>query len=112
MAAVEVLAASVRVLQVGNRQVTQSVYRQLDYLPVWDMHFFGRVRAAARPLHGEIELVGVDRKGNLVKSNVMRQWAHQPPQPLPQFEVPEGIDWRKVVEAAEAQPLIVLGGLK
>lgn len=43
-ATVETLTAEVRVLMVGNRQVTLSVYRQLDQVPLLGMDPFGRVR--------------------------------------------------------------------
>lgn len=43
-ATVETLTAEVRVLMVGNRQVTLSVYRQLDEAPLSDVEPFGRVR--------------------------------------------------------------------
>jgi hypothetical protein len=42
-ATVETLTAEVRVLMVGNRQVTLSVYRQLDTVNLADMEPFGRV---------------------------------------------------------------------
>jgi hypothetical protein len=43
-ATVEVLTAEVRVLQVGSRQVTMSVYRQLDRVDPDEIEPFGRVR--------------------------------------------------------------------
>src|SRR2546430_1925472 len=43
-ATVEVLTAEVRVLQVGRRQVTLSVVRQLDWVDAADVVPFGRVR--------------------------------------------------------------------
>lgn len=43
-AMVEVLTAEVRVLQVGRRQVTLSVVRQLDWADPADVEPFGRVR--------------------------------------------------------------------
>ena len=42
-ATVEVLTAEVRVLQVGRRQVTLGVYRQLDGVDPDDIEPFGRV---------------------------------------------------------------------
>jgi hypothetical protein len=41
-ASVEVLSAEVRVLQVGNRQITRSVYRQLDEATSERSEPFGR----------------------------------------------------------------------
>jgi len=43
-ATVEALSAEVRVLMVGSRQVTLSVYRQLDRVPDDEIEPFGRVR--------------------------------------------------------------------
>ena len=43
-ASVEVLTAEVRVLQVGNRQITRSIYRQLDAATFERFEPFGRVR--------------------------------------------------------------------
>lgn len=43
-AQVEVLTAEVRALMVGKRQVTLSVYRQLDLVPSDQCNPFGRVR--------------------------------------------------------------------
>ena len=45
-ATVEVLTAEVRVLQVGRRQVTLSVVRQLDWANPADVEPFGRVRTS------------------------------------------------------------------
>lgn len=55
-ATVETLTAEVRVLKVGNRQITKSVYLQLDSMPPSDeFHPFGRVRAAAISIPSSIE---------------------------------------------------------
>lgn len=43
-ATVETLTAEVRVLMVGNRQITQSVARQLDRVELDELKMFGRVR--------------------------------------------------------------------
>lgn len=43
-ATVETLTAEVRTLMVGNRQITLSVYRQLDREPYELIEPFGRVR--------------------------------------------------------------------
>lgn len=42
-ATVETLTAEVRVLMVGNRQVTLSVKRQLDWVPAEECEPFGRI---------------------------------------------------------------------
>jgi hypothetical protein len=51
-ARVEVLTAEVRVLQVGRRQVTLSVVRQLDWAEAADVVPFGRVRTGDKPPGG------------------------------------------------------------
>ncbi len=55
-ATVEVLTAEVRVLMVGSRQVTMSVFGQLDRVDPRDVEPFGRVRVRAHcrePFYGE-----------------------------------------------------------
>src|SRR5512144_2582083 len=42
-ATVETLTAEVKVLQVGNRQITLSVAKQLDEVPLVDLEVMGRV---------------------------------------------------------------------
>ena len=42
-ATVETLTAEVRVLMVGNRQITMSVAKQLDEVPFAEIEVFGRV---------------------------------------------------------------------
>lgn len=46
-AEVVTLEASVRVLQVGNRQITQSVAKQLDKVEPWRLDVMGRVKIGA-----------------------------------------------------------------
>ncbi|MGX9295152.1 hypothetical protein [Tsukamurella paurometabola] len=81
---VETLTAEVRVLQVGNRQITKSVYLQLDTaMPDEEFHAFGRVRPGNGPRvpdwayartgpavrASRVELVGLDTySGALVRS--------------------------------------------
>jgi hypothetical protein len=63
-ATIEVLTAQVRVLMVGSRQVTLSVYRQLDTIDYEQAHMLmGRVRD---PNKGE-GIIGSDKDGNLVR---------------------------------------------
>ena len=47
-ATVEVLTAEVRVLMVGARQVTLSVAKQLDVVPLWELGIYGRVKISDR----------------------------------------------------------------
>lgn len=80
-ATVEVLTAEVRVLMVGNRQVTLSVYRQLDIVSTGEIEPFGRVRdvkwyddqdAEAEYIQviGKQKPCGMSSDGELVKSIV------------------------------------------
>ena len=66
-ARVEVLTAEVRVLMVGSRQVTLSVYSQLDGVAFNAIEPFGRVRPRDTSSR-EIRVVGRDEAGNLVRS--------------------------------------------
>jgi hypothetical protein len=67
-ATVEVLTAEVRVLMVGSRQVTLSVYNQLDEVPHSGVEPFGRVNPKDAE-RGRIYVVGRDREtGVLVRS--------------------------------------------
>lgn len=67
-ATIEVLTAEVRVLMVGRRQVTLSVYRQLDRIPFDEMEPFGRVRD--RDTTYGIAIVGRAKDGILVRAAV------------------------------------------
>ena len=70
-ATVEVLTAEVRVLMVGSRQVTLSVYRQLDRRPSDEVEPFGRVSDKQdEPKYGcrSVFVVGCDASGALVRS--------------------------------------------
>jgi hypothetical protein len=68
-ATVEVLTAAVRVLMVGNRQVTLSVYRQLDEVTPAEIEPFGRVRDRQDGAGQGVNVVGVHREtGALVRS--------------------------------------------
>ena len=115
-ATVETLTAEVRVLMVGNRQVTLSVYRQLDYVyPQW-IDPFGRVNANSD--RNFVQLVG-SYKGVLVRSEFERIGS------TPGYRQPDhwDIDRLKIYEARRSEweslkphllalPLIVLAGLK
>ena len=77
-AEVQVLTAEVRVLMVGSRQVTLSVYRQLDWMLPEEITPFGRVRddqtlkadnRATGTLKHVISVIGTDENGNLVRSS-------------------------------------------
>lgn len=69
-ATVETLTAEVRVLMVGSRQVTMSVYNQLDTAEYEDAELFGRVSPKdARP--GYIYFAGKNREsGSLIRGHI------------------------------------------
>ena len=78
-ARVDVLTAEVRVLMVGSRQVTLSVYRQLDHAETADMTPFGRVNSG-QAAEDWVELVGVSTRsvdaGALVRAAFRPSWWH------------------------------------
>jgi hypothetical protein len=57
-ATVETLTAQVRVLMLGSRQVTLSVFRQLDHATIDDLDVIGRVRDPASCHPEMIDVVG------------------------------------------------------
>lgn len=68
---VETLSAEVRTLVVGKRQITLSVFRQLDCVPLEQCQAFGRVRDKG----SDALLVGRDRdSGALVRSWYFEPW--------------------------------------
>ena len=71
-ATVETITAEVRVLMVGNRQVTLSVYRQLDTVDLRLMSPFGRINDPAQPAQA-VWVVGRSvADGTLVRSRVSK----------------------------------------
>ena len=73
-ATVETLTAEVRVLMVGRRQVTMSVFRQLDTVD-WQewktLELFGRVRETRKDEKKFLHVVGrVKDTGVLVRSKI------------------------------------------
>lgn len=100
-AAVDVLTAEVRAVMVGNRQVTLSVYRQLDWVEPDHIEPWGRVRATK----GEdaIELIGRDPNGNLVASSVdpVRNY-------VPLGQASDYTDWIAVAPARTTTELTIL----
>jgi hypothetical protein len=115
-ATVEVLTAEVRVLMVGSRQITKSVFMQLDWVKPDDVDPMGRVEPFST--HVQTAIIGASRfDGSLVRALVKGGY--------PRFA---DEDWRddllnRITEAdwsermerrAKAQllPLIVLAGLR
>lgn len=81
-ATVELLQAEVRVLVVGSRQVTLSVFRQLDEVPIQNLEIFGRVNDRRLGSdHNTIFVVGADDSGSLSRAHISR----------PSFEIGAGI---------------------
>lgn len=69
-ATIETMTAEVKTLQVGNRQVTLSVYRQLDKVSFDCIKPFGRVRDSQDKDENSLYIVGCDSAGNLVRSSL------------------------------------------
>lgn len=69
-AAVEVLTAEVRVLMVGSRQVTLSVFRQLDCVPADVIEPMGRVTDSRDGDSEDRWVIGRDDGGTLCRSKL------------------------------------------
>jgi hypothetical protein len=113
-AVVETLTAEVRVLMVGSRQITLSVYRQLDHKPPEDIEIFGRVRSD-KGLDG-IELVGRAADGSLVRSYVSAPLVWYDEEDVPadlRAKIEDRYQHYLDLQARVAKlPLIVLAGLR
>jgi hypothetical protein len=72
VATVKTLTAEVRVLMVGNRQVTLSVYRQLDIVEQDDIEPFGRVNDSK---DRGLWVVGRSSSGDLVRAKAVPLYA-------------------------------------
>lgn len=92
---IDTLTAEVHVLKVGPRQLTKSMYRQLDQIPPAHLEPFGRVKVGRYALLDmEVELVGRStRTGALARATL---------------DYGTG-DWQ-ATDSARKLPLIVLGG--
>ena len=78
-ATIEVLTAEVRVLMVGSRQVTLSVFRQLDHAPWHECEPFGRIRDSQNG-YNEKTIIGKHRvTGQLVRADFGRQFGNRRP---------------------------------
>jgi hypothetical protein len=122
-ATVETLTAKVRVLMVGSRQVTLSVYKQLDFITPYDIEPFGRVHSGEMRGSGVyksplwLELVGRDPHGNLVKSCIADDHEADHPPIIYRadcYELHEHrlAQWPALRSQLLALPLIVLAGLR
>lgn len=133
-ARVDVLTAEVRTLMVGNRQVTLSVYRQLDLVEPYEIEPFGRVRDSKDDVtrrliesfvhssndpYGRdgVHVVGRDvDTGALVRSSV---WDRRVRPGAPAYPSHYPFDWLKEWIECDPHhgpwsglPLIVLAGLR
>jgi hypothetical protein len=73
-ATIETLTASVKVLMLGSRQITLTIYRQLDIVDVADMDPFGRVNPKGSG-PDVVHVVGRRKvTGELVKSVAPATW--------------------------------------
>ena len=104
-ATVEVLTAEVRVLMVGSRQVTLSVFRQLDYCSPQEIEPFGRVNDASAD-DDYLRVVGRDDDGVLVMSRIGNSRVHRDSSPE------ENAEAHRVWDQWAELPLIVLAGLR
>ena len=100
---------------VGNRQVTKSVYLQLDRVSPWEIAPFGRVNTGLKIPSGwgaekepvALEVVGRDVDyGNLVRSFLRGDHSYR----VPKGYTPEA--WAALKERWAVLPLIVLAGLR
>lgn len=126
-ATVETLTAEVRVLMVGSRQVTLSVFKQLDEVELESDdgdHFqpWGRVRSGekmrdwdhrSKPFMVEpwLELIGRDdRMGSLVSMRILKSEWQMYAAEAEEFPDAPGA-YEKLLQWSEL-PLIVLAGLR
>jgi hypothetical protein len=107
-ATVEVLTAEVRTLMVGSRQVTLSVFKQLDTVLPKDIEPFGRVRDG-RDNSVSVDVVGRDRRtGALVRSYCWEiHGSYYAPKNPEEHAAMVATYWEYT-----ALPLIVLAGLR
>ena len=97
-ATVQTLTAEVRVLMVGSRQITMSVFKQLDHRPIEEIELFGRVSVPND--YGIVRVVGRSTlDGTLVRSHVDNPYGGL---------IGNQGNWDK----AKALPLIALAGLR
>lgn len=111
-ATVDVLTAEVRVLMVGSRQVTVSVAKQLDEVPLVELTIFGRVNIERGG--ADRWVIGADKRGNLSIAQYTEPLRYHEVLKLKcsreEFEAWEA--YAVQYEQADAAPLIVLAGLK
>ena len=120
--AVETMTAEVRVITIGAQRLTLSMYKQLDWHRFDAVTLFGRVRAylprrdefGDRLPPADLELIGRDAAGNLVRSHVgvasYPPRSYMPPREAPQAERDAAVlRWETLMAELRRLPLIVLG---
>ena len=109
-ARVDVLTAEVRTLMVGSRQVTLSVYRQLDCeFDIDKVDLFGRVTDPAEK-SGDQWFVGCHKEtGALVRTSLEAPWSVFKRNERDTAEYREFVEYYR---EREKLPLIVLAGLR
>jgi len=115
-ATVEVLTAEVRVLMVGSRQVTMSVYKQLDWVEPWELDPMGRVEPDS---DGQVvSILGRDIVDGclvraLVRPGYRRPVTHYGGYSTPEPDPPVVADaFDQIFREARNLPLIILAGLR
>lgn len=118
---VETMTAEVRVITIGAKRLTLSMYRQLDCRRFDTITVFGRVHAGVKvddpwgyPEVPALELIGRDNRGNLVRSFVYsldlppRRY-RAPEDSTPADREAARLKWDALVLELRRLPLIVLG---
>ena len=97
---VETLTAEVRVLTVGNRQITQSVAKQLDEVPIDRIDPFGRVKLSGNDFRGRYVIGSDTLTGALVLSRVPYPYEYIRYTGVDSSDIPEGehftVGWQRI----------------
>jgi len=120
-ATVVTVVAEVRVLMVGSRQITRSVFRQLDVIPINEVQPMGRVNERCWPdQYHEFWVVGRHQTtGELVRGELVRSLQVElakingtPYRPPSEHDAMQSVKYREWKVEYDELPLIVLAGLK
>ena len=113
-ATVETLVAEVRVLKVGSRQITLSVAKQLDEVPVFELEPFGRIHCGehwadpvAHAAHDPIQLIG----RHITTGALVKAWAWVPKSSAI-ADPSDTVSVDDYLNVYQPLPLIVLAGLR
>ncbi len=102
-AEIQALTAQVRVLMVGSRQVTMSVFNQLDCVDLEEVVPMGRVQPRGDGID-RLWMIGANSSGELVRACLFTN-----PPPGVSFADPWTEMWKRKINSL---PLIVLAGLR